>query len=57
VYQEKVGLLLYIAIMIRPDVAFAAAVLSQFLTNPAPEHFIAIDWALRYLFGTRFLAI
>jgi hypothetical protein len=57
VYQEKVGSLLYTAIMIRPDVAFAAAVLSQFLTNPAPEHFIAIDWALRYLFGTRFLAI
>jgi hypothetical protein len=57
VYQEKVGLLLYTAIIIRPDIAFAALVLFQFLTNPAPEHFIAIDWALRYLFGIRFLAI
>jgi Reverse transcriptase (RNA-dependent DNA polymerase) len=56
-YQEKVGSLLYTAIMIRADVAYTASLLSQFLTNPAPEYFTAVDWALRYLFGTRFLAI
>jgi len=56
-YQEKVGSVLYTAIMIRPDIAFAASLLSQFLTNPSPEHFVAVDWTIRYLFGTRFLAL
>lgn len=56
-YQEKVGSLLYTAIMIRPDVAFAASTLSQFLMNPGPEHLAAVNWAIKYLFGTRFLAI
>jgi hypothetical protein len=56
-YQEKVGTVLYTAIMIRPDVAYAASLLSQFLTNPGPEHFTAVNWTIRYLFGTRFLAI
>ncbi len=56
-YQQKVGSLLYTAIMIRPDVAYAAAMLSQFLTNPGPKHFVAVDWTIRYLFGSRFLAI
>ncbi len=56
-YQEKVGTVLYSAITIRPDVAYAAALLSQFLTNPGPEHFAAVNWAIRYLYGTRFLAI
>jgi hypothetical protein len=56
-YQEKVGSVLYTAIMIRPDVAFAASILSQFLTNPGPEHLTAVNWTIKYLFGTRFLAI
>ena len=56
-YQERVGSVLYTAIMIRPDVAFAAAQLSRFLTNPSEDHFAAVNWTLRYLFGTRFLGI
>jgi hypothetical protein len=56
-YQEKVGSVLYTAIMIRADVAFAASQLSQFLKNPGLEHLAAVDWTIRYLFGTRFLAI
>jgi hypothetical protein len=56
-YQEKVGSVLYTAIMIRPDVAFAAAQLSQYLTNPSSEHMAAVDWTIAYLWGTRFLAI
>ena len=57
IYQEKVGSLLYTAIMIRADVAFAASQLSQFLTNPSSDHMDAVDWAIRYLWGTRFLAL
>ncbi|KAL2122403.1 hypothetical protein VTJ04DRAFT_2858 [Mycothermus thermophilus] len=56
-FQELVGSILYTAIMIRPDVAFAAAKLSQFLTNPSPEHVKAAKQAVSYLYGTRFLSI
>ena len=56
-YQEKVGSVLYTAIMLRADVAFAASRLSHFLTNPSLEHLAAVNWTIRYLFGTRFLAI
>jgi hypothetical protein len=31
--------------------------LSYFLQNPSPEHIYAINWTIRYLFGTRFLGI
>jgi hypothetical protein len=43
--------------MIRPDVAFAASQLSHFLQNPSLEHLNVINWTIRYLFSTRFLAI
>jgi hypothetical protein len=56
-YQEKVSLVLYTVIMIRLDVTFATSLLSQFLTNPGLEHLIAVNWTIKYLFGTRFLAI
>ena len=56
-YQEKVGSVLYTAITLRPDVAFAASQLSHFLTNPSMEHMAAVDWTIRYLFRTRFLGI
>ena len=56
-FQEKVGSLLYSGIMIRADVAYAAAQLSHFLTNPSDEHISAVNWAIMYLWGTRFLAI
>ena len=56
-YQERVGSLLYTAIMIRPDVAYAASKLSQFLTNPSKKHFDAVHRAIVYLYRTRYLAI
>src|ERR1700712_1576571 len=56
-YQEKVGSVLYTAIMLRPDFAFAASQLSQFATNPSPSHIEAINWTIRFLWGSRFRAI
>jgi hypothetical protein len=56
-YQETIGSLLYTAIMIRLDVAFAASMLSRFLTNPSPAHQEAAFQAIRYLYHTRFLCI
>ena len=41
-YQERVSLVLYTAIMLRLDIAYAASKLSKFLTNPSKEHFAAV---------------
>ncbi|OHW95249.1 reverse transcriptase domain protein [Colletotrichum incanum] len=56
-FQEKIGSILYTAIMIRPDVAYACALLSRFLTNPSKAHHRAADQVIRYLYHTRYLAI
>ncbi|KAF3761682.1 hypothetical protein M406DRAFT_265518 [Cryphonectria parasitica EP155] len=37
-YQEKIGSILYTAIMIRLDIAFAYTLLSRFLTNLEPKY-------------------
>ncbi|KJZ69312.1 hypothetical protein HIM_11290 [Hirsutella minnesotensis 3608] len=56
-YQERVGSLMYIAVMTRPDIARATTQLSRFLTNPSLEHLEAANQCIRYLYSTRFLAI
>jgi hypothetical protein len=56
-FQQKVGSVIYVAIITRPDVAFIAAKLSEFMQNPSPEHMQAIDRVILYLYRTRFLAI
>jgi hypothetical protein len=56
-YQRKVGSLLYAAVVTRPDIAFAASRLARHNQNPGPEHHSAADRVLRYLYGTRFLAL
>ncbi|KAH8655094.1 hypothetical protein BGZ60DRAFT_385930, partial [Tricladium varicosporioides] len=42
-YQKKVKSILYIAIILQPDVAFTISQLSHFLTNLALEYITAID--------------
>ncbi|KAL3704338.1 hypothetical protein TMatcc_010029 [Talaromyces marneffei ATCC 18224] len=56
-YQQKVGSVIYVAIITRPDVAFVAAKLSEFMQNPSPAHMQAIDRVILYLYKTRFLAV
>jgi hypothetical protein len=56
-FQQKVGSILYAAICTRPDAAFAASHLSQFLTNPNEEHMSAANQCISYLYSTRTLAI
>jgi len=56
-YQERVGSILYAAITLRPDVAFAASTLSRFLTNPSSKHLQAADQVIVYLYRTRFEGI
>nr|CEG03241.1 unnamed protein product [Fusarium acuminatum CS5907] len=52
-YQEEIGSVLYTSIMIRADIAYAASILSRFLTNPSSQHKKAADQTIRYLYLTR----
>ena len=56
-YQRKVGSLLYAAVTTRIDIAFAVSRLARFLTNPSPEHHVAADKVLRYLYRFRRLGL
>jgi hypothetical protein len=56
-FQERVGSILYTAIMIRPDVAYAASQLSHHLTNPGAAHFQAAAQVMAYLYRTKHLGI
>ncbi|KAM5528855.1 reverse transcriptase domain protein [Fusarium oxysporum f. sp. phaseoli] len=55
--QEKVGSVLYAAVVTRPDVSYAASQLSQFAMNPSPEHLRYANRVLSYLQTTRYYAI
>ena len=37
-YQRKVGSAQYAIVITRPDVAYTASKLAEFLTNPSPRH-------------------
>ena len=56
-YQQRVGSLIYPAVVTRPDIAYAAAKLSQFNTNPSPDHLREANRCIAYLYNTRHLAI
>jgi hypothetical protein len=52
-YQSMIGGMMYAAICTRPDIAYAVTALSQYSSNPGPEHWSACKRVLRYLSGTR----
>lgn len=51
-YPLAIGMLIWAAIAMRPDIAFAVQQLSQFTSHPAPKHWTAIKRVFRYLKGT-----
>lgn len=51
-YQQVIGSLIYAAMSICPDIAFAVAILSQFMRNPERPHWEACKYTLRYLKST-----
>lgn len=51
-YRELVGCLNYLANASRPDIAFAASLLSRYCNNPKPTHWTAAKRVLRYLKGS-----
>jgi hypothetical protein len=56
-YQRLVGCLLYLAIATRPDLSYYAMWLGQFNASPTRAHFLIAKHVLRYLAGTKFLAL
>ena len=56
-YQSLLGSLMYAALATRPDIVFAVHKLSQFSSNPSPEHMTALKHCYRYLKGTADLGI
>lgn len=51
-YREAVGSLMFAAVASRPDIMFAVANVSKFLTNPSREHWQAVKTILRYVKNT-----
>jgi hypothetical protein len=56
-YGSVIGSLSWAAISTRPDISHAVGVLSRFLTDPKPHHWIAAQRVLRYLKGTAHLGL
>ena len=52
-YHELIGALTWIAIVSRPDIAFATTYLAWFNANPGPTHWKAAKHVLQYLNGTK----
>jgi hypothetical protein len=51
-YVGAVGALMYLAIVMRPDIAHVVGVLCRFMANPGPEHWTAAKHLLHYVAGT-----
>lgn len=51
-YRQAIGSLQYIVTCTRWDLAFAVNHLAQFMSNPAPVHWLGIKRIFRYLRGT-----
>jgi len=51
-YREAVGSLIYAMTCTRPDICWIVTKLSQYLSRPMKEHWIAVKHVLRYLKGT-----
>ena len=55
--QKIVGMLLWLSVMTRPDIAFAVAKLAQEVSKPSPEAYARAGRILRYLRGTQDVGI
>lgn len=55
--QSMVGSLLYAACASRPDISHAVGAASKFNSKPMEAHLTALKWILRYLKGTKTLAL
>ena len=56
-YASMIGCLNWIAMGTRPDIAYAVSKLSRFMANPGERHFQAGHHVIRYLNGTKDVAL
>jgi hypothetical protein len=56
-YSQVIGSLMYLASATRPDISYAVCRLSRYTSNPGDDHWIALERILKYLKGTKNLAI
>ena len=56
-YQSAVGSLMYCMLGTRPDIAYAASMVSKYCTNPNSDHWMAVKRIFRYLAGAGGLGI
>ena len=52
-YVSVIGSLMYLAIVTRPDIAYAVFRLRSYMANPVLSHWAAAKQVLRYLSGTQ----
>ena len=52
-YQQAVGMLMYLMIATRPDLAYVVGTLGHHTANPGEEHLQALNRVFRYLQGTK----
>ncbi|KAH9770424.1 hypothetical protein KPL71_012371 [Citrus sinensis] len=51
-YASVVGSLMYAMVCTRPDISQAVSMVSKYMHNPGKNHWLAVKWILRYLYGT-----
>ncbi|KAH9768967.1 Integrase catalytic domain-containing protein [Citrus sinensis] len=51
-YTSILGSLMYAIICTRPDISQAVSMVSRYMHNPGKNHWLAVKWILRYLYGT-----
>ncbi len=56
-YQQKAGSAVYPSVIARPDIAYAASRLCQFMSNPSEAHIKEVNRLLVYLYNTRSLSL
>jgi hypothetical protein len=56
-YQKIIGRLLYVQIRTRPNISFTVSHLTQYVSNPSPQHLCLAKYILSYLKGTQALRL
>ncbi len=56
-YQQRTGSMTYSSAITRPDTAYTTRTLAESLQNPGPDHHMAANRCLEYLYSTRFYAL
>jgi hypothetical protein len=56
-FQQRIGSIMYAAVVTQADTAYTVNLLSRFLLNPSQKHLEAADYCLAYLDTYRTLAI